>query len=111
LGYWQFGALPTAAECYRALRAVGGGSMEIRNQGQGVHAREIQGLGQLRHPPREWYAYTNLEVSVGPGQYREIDAAVVTDDRVLLVDLKAVYPCVRFEKFLNPSRKFSPVAR
>jgi DNA-binding winged helix-turn-helix (wHTH) protein len=24
---------------------------------------------------------------------------------------RAVYPCVRFEKFLNPSRKFSPVAR
>jgi Nuclease-related domain len=62
--------------------------MEIRNQGQGVHAREIHGLGQLRHLPREWYAYTNLEVSVGPGQYREIDAVVVTDDRVLLVDLK-----------------------
>ena len=62
--------------------------MEIRNQGQGVHAREIHGLGQLRHLPREWYAYTNLEVSVGPGQYREIDAVLVTDDRVLLVDLK-----------------------
>jgi hypothetical protein len=45
--------------------------MEIRNQGQGVHAREIHGLGQLRHLPKEWYAYTNLEVS-----------------RVLLVDLK-----------------------
>jgi hypothetical protein len=87
-GYWQFGALLTAAECYKALRAVGGGSMEIRNQGQGVHAREIHGLGQLRHLPREWYAYTNLEVSVGPGQYREIDAVLVTDDRVLLVDLK-----------------------
>lgn len=62
--------------------------MEIRNQGQGVHAREIHGLGQLQHLPREWYAYTNLEVSVGPGQYREIDAVLVTDDRVLLVDLK-----------------------
>jgi hypothetical protein len=62
--------------------------MEIRNQGQGVHAREIHGLGQLRHLPKEWYAYTNLEVSVGPGQYREIDAVMVTDDRVLLVDLK-----------------------
>jgi Nuclease-related domain len=62
--------------------------MEIRNQGQGVHAREIHGLGKLRHLPKEWYAYTNLEVSVGPGQYREIDAVMVTDDRVLLVDLK-----------------------
>lgn len=62
--------------------------MEIRNQGQGVHAREIHGLGQLRHLPERWYAYTNLEVSVGPGQYREIDAVMVTDDRVLLVDLK-----------------------
>jgi hypothetical protein len=62
--------------------------MDIRNQGQGVHAREIHGLGQLRHLPKEWYAYTNLEVAVGPGQYREIDAVMVIDDRVLLVDLK-----------------------
>ncbi|MGY3618104.1 nuclease-related domain-containing protein [Bradyrhizobium sp. USDA 10063] len=62
--------------------------MDIRIQGQGVHAREIHGLGQLRHLPQEWYAYTNLEVAVGPGQYREIDAIMVIDDRVLLVDLK-----------------------
>jgi hypothetical protein len=62
--------------------------MDIRNQGQGVHAREIHGLGQLRHLPKAWYAYTNLEVAVGPGQYREIDAVMVIDDRVLLVDLK-----------------------
>lgn len=62
--------------------------MDIRNQGQGVHAREIHGLGQLRHLPKEWYAYTNLEVAVGPGQYREIDIVLVIDDRVLLVDLK-----------------------
>ncbi|VIO79127.1 AAA domain-containing protein [Bradyrhizobium ivorense] len=62
--------------------------MDIRNQGQGVHAREIHGLGQLRHLPKEWYAYTNLEVAIGPGQYREIDAVMVIEDRVLLVDLK-----------------------
>jgi hypothetical protein len=62
--------------------------MDIRNQGQGVHAREIHGLGQLRLLPAGWYAYTNLDISVGPGQYREIDVVMVTDDRVLLVDLK-----------------------
>jgi len=62
--------------------------MEIRNQGHGVHAREVHGLGQLRRLPEEWYAYTNLEISVGPGQYREIDAVMVIDDRILLIDLK-----------------------
>ncbi|GAB9118074.1 AAA domain-containing protein [Bradyrhizobium diazoefficiens] len=62
--------------------------MDIRNQGQGVHAREIHGLGVLRRLPDQWCAYTNLEISIGPGQYREIDAVVVTDDRILLVDLK-----------------------
>lgn len=39
--------------------------MDIRNQGQGAHAREIHGLGKLRQLPERWYAYTNLEVSVG----------------------------------------------
>lgn len=62
--------------------------MEIRNQGRGIHAREIPGLAQLRALPDEWYAFTNLELSVGPGQYREIDIVMVIDDRILLVDLK-----------------------
>jgi serine/threonine protein kinase len=62
--------------------------MDIRNQGEGVHTREIHGLGQLRLLPNQWFAYTNLEISIGPGQHREIDAVMVTDDRVLLVDLK-----------------------
>jgi tRNA A-37 threonylcarbamoyl transferase component Bud32 len=62
--------------------------MEIRNQGRGLHAREIPGLAKLRGLPHEWYAFTNLELSIGPGQYREIDIVMVIEDRVLLVDLK-----------------------
>ncbi len=62
--------------------------MEIRNQGRGVHAREIPGLEKLKTLPREWYAFTNLELAIGPGQSREIDLVMVIDDRVLLVDLK-----------------------
>src|SRR5258707_9347433 len=64
-------------------------SMDIRNQGKGVHEREIPGLEKLRALlPREWYGFTNLELATGPGQSREIDLVMITEDRVLLVDLK-----------------------
>jgi hypothetical protein len=63
--------------------------MDIRNQGRGVHEREIPGLEKLRALlPREWYGFTNLELATGPGQSREIDLVMVIEDRVLLVDLK-----------------------
>jgi Nuclease-related domain len=62
--------------------------MEIRNQGRGIHAREIPGLEKLKSLPSDWYAFTNLELTTGPGQSREIDIVMVIDDRVLLVDLK-----------------------
>jgi Nuclease-related domain len=62
--------------------------MEIRNQGRGIHVREIPGLDRFRSLPREWYAFTNLEMTVGPGQSREIDLVMVIEDRILLVDLK-----------------------
>jgi hypothetical protein len=62
--------------------------MEIRNQGRGVHSREIPGLEKFKTLPREWYAFTNLELATGPGQSREIDLVMVIDDRVLLVDLR-----------------------
>jgi hypothetical protein len=63
--------------------------MDIKNQGRGVHEREIPGLEKLRALlPREWYGFTNLELATGPGQSREIDLVMVIEDRVLLVDLK-----------------------
>ena len=62
--------------------------MEIRNQGRGIHAREIPGLEKFRSLPRQWYAFTNLEMTIGPGQSREIDLVMVIEDRILLVDLK-----------------------
>jgi hypothetical protein len=60
--------------------------MEIRNQGRGVHAREIPGLEKFKTLPREWYAFTNLELTTDPGQSREIDIVdivMVIDDRIL----------------------------
>ena len=62
--------------------------MDIKNQGRGIHAREIPGLEKLKSLPSDWYAFTNLELTTGPGQSREIDIVMVVDDRVLLVDLK-----------------------
>jgi serine/threonine protein kinase len=62
--------------------------MDIWNQGRGIHAREIPGLEKLKSLPTDWYAFTNLELTIGPGQSREIDIVMVIDDRVLLVDLK-----------------------
>lgn len=64
-------------------------NVDIRNQGRGVHEREISGLEKLRGQlPRDWYGFTNLELTIGPGQSREIDIVMVIEDRILLVDLK-----------------------
>ncbi len=38
--------------------------------------------------PNHWYAYTNLDLAVGPGSSREIDVIIVAEDRILVVDLK-----------------------
>ncbi|EGP09375.1 hypothetical protein CSIRO_0913 [Bradyrhizobiaceae bacterium SG-6C] len=65
-----------------------GAAMEIKNQGRGIHAREVHGVEKLSQLPSDWYAFTNLELTIGPGQSREIDLVMITPDRVLLVDLK-----------------------
>lgn len=62
--------------------------MWIRNAGRGIHQREIPGIEKLSTLPSNWYAFTNLELSLGPGQSRENDVFLVIEDRILLVDLK-----------------------
>lgn len=62
--------------------------MQITNCGQGVHAREVAGVDKLKALPADWYAFTNLDVVLSPGETREIDVVIVADDRIFLVDLK-----------------------
>lgn len=62
--------------------------MRITNAGRGIHQREINGTEALKTLPPEWYGFTNLELSLAPGQSREIDAVLVIEDRILLVDWK-----------------------
>jgi serine/threonine protein kinase len=62
--------------------------MRIRNAGRGIHQREIIGIDKLRTLPGDWYAYTNLELYLSPGETRENDVFAVIDDRILLIDLK-----------------------
>lgn len=63
--------------------------MQVTNCGRGIHAREIKGIELLKTAlPSNWYAFTNLELAVGPGQSREIDVVAVGDDRIFLIDLK-----------------------
>jgi hypothetical protein len=66
--------------------------MDIRNQGRGVHEREIPGLEKLKALlPGDWYGFTNLELATGRGQSREIDLVMVIEDCVLLVDLDLMF--------------------
>lgn len=62
--------------------------MQITNCGRGVHVREVKGVGRLKTLPKDWYAFTNLELAAGIGRSRELDVIVVTDHMIFLVDLK-----------------------
>lgn len=68
--------------------------MQITNCGRGVHKREVKGVERLRKLPSDWYAFTNLDLALGPGRSREIDVVVVADDRIFLIDLKDWDGCV-----------------
>jgi serine/threonine protein kinase len=56
---------------------------------QGIHFREINGVQVLKEKlPPDWYAFANLEV-INPGQTgRQVDIAIVMDDRIMLADIK-----------------------
>jgi Nuclease-related domain len=61
--------------------------MQITNCGRGVHQREIKGVDLLRKAlPSQWYAFTNLDIALGPGKAREIDLIIVSDRRIFLID-------------------------
>ncbi|MGE3538647.1 MAG: AAA domain-containing protein [Candidatus Tectimicrobiota bacterium] len=55
---------------------------------QGIHAREIRGIEALQNLPPEWYAFANLEM-INEGKWgRQIDVAIILDDRIILADIK-----------------------
>lgn len=62
--------------------------MQIINCGRGVHVREVKGVGRLKTLPKDWYAFTNLELATGIGRSRELDVIIVADHMIFLVDLK-----------------------
>lgn len=62
--------------------------MQVTNGGRGVHVREVKGIERLKSLPKDWYAFTNLELATGIGRSRELDVIMVTDHMIFLVDLK-----------------------
>jgi hypothetical protein len=57
--------------------------MQITNRGRGVHKREVKGIERLQKDlPSQWYAFTNLDLILGPGKTREVDVIVVSDLRI-----------------------------
>ena len=62
--------------------------MQVINCGRGVHAREVKGVERLKTLPKDWYAFTNLELAMGIGRARELDLIMVTDHLIFLIDLK-----------------------
>ncbi len=63
--------------------------MQITNCGRGVHKREVKGLELLQKKlPPSWYAFTNLDLTLGVGKSREIDLIIVSHHRIFFVDIK-----------------------
>ncbi|TIQ16864.1 MAG: hypothetical protein E5X51_33195 [Mesorhizobium sp.] len=63
--------------------------MQVTNCGRGVHTREVKGLERLKKElPSNWYAFTNLDLTLGLGKSREIDVIIVSDHRIFFVDIK-----------------------
>jgi hypothetical protein len=52
-----------------------------KESGRGIHVREVPGLEKLKSLPSEGYAFTKLELTIGPGQSREIDIVMMIEDR------------------------------
>ncbi|WP_190233796.1 AAA domain-containing protein [Mesorhizobium sp. M4B.F.Ca.ET.058.02.1.1] len=63
--------------------------MQVTNCGRGVHTREVKGIERLKKElPQNWYAFTNLDLTLGLGKSREIDVIIVSDHRIFFVDIK-----------------------
>jgi serine/threonine protein kinase len=63
--------------------------VKITNAGRGIHVREIKGIERFRNDlPSDWYGFTNLDIALDAGRAREIDAIIVSDLRIFLIDIK-----------------------
>ncbi len=96
--------------------------MRITNAGRGIHAREIKGIDRLQTAlPRDWYAFTNLDLVLDAGKAREIDVIIVAPRRIFLVDLKDWYGNISSvdgrwhlngkERDVSPVTKVTDIAR
>jgi serine/threonine protein kinase len=59
---------------------------------EGIHVREIKGVDILKEElPPDWYAFANLEI-IGPNKRnRQVDIAIIMDDRIMIADIKHWY--------------------
>jgi serine/threonine protein kinase len=56
---------------------------------KGIHPREVKGIDAFqKRLPQQWYGFANLELIQRTERARQIDVALVIQDRILLVDLK-----------------------
>ena len=64
--------------------------MRIRSSSaRGIHAREVVGIEAFqKRLPNDWYGYANLELVQRTERPRQIDVALVIEDRILIADLK-----------------------
>ncbi|MBN9497231.1 MAG: AAA family ATPase [Alphaproteobacteria bacterium] len=62
--------------------------MQVTIGGRGLHAREVKGVERLKSLPKDWYAFTNLELATRIGRSRELDVIIVADRMIFLIDLK-----------------------
>jgi tRNA A-37 threonylcarbamoyl transferase component Bud32 len=80
----------------------------------GIHPREISGIGELAQAfPSKWLLYTSLQCYPAGDRPIELDAMVVMDDRVLLLEIKDFHGTLTAngdQWILNNRRRFrSPV--
>ncbi|WP_434725290.1 AAA domain-containing protein [Mesorhizobium sp. RIZ17] len=96
--------------------------MHITNSGRGIHQREVKGIDRLKAAmPRDWYAFTNLDLALGAGKAREIDVILVTNRRIFAIDLKDWYGNIEsvdgrwlldgHDKDASPVGKINDIAR
>ena len=63
--------------------------MKIKNCGSGLHQREVKCAQRLTDAlPKEWYAFSNLDLVLGRGNTREVDLIIVSDQYIFVVDVK-----------------------
>jgi serine/threonine protein kinase len=56
---------------------------------EGIHVREIEGVDTLKQKlPNDWYAFANLEIVQSNNRNRQVDIAIVLDDRIMIADIK-----------------------